>query len=188
VGFWKDLGNTRLPADVENMTSLELSNRSRIVALPGQTGDKLRGFSSPSLILVDEASRVSDDLIYGAIMPMLSVSEGRLIMLSTPFGKRGMFWEAWENGGDLWKRYKVTAYDCDRISKEWLESQRAIVGDWFFKQEALCEFCENVASLFSYDLVQAAVKDFDEIPFDLDLENAGDDAHSDEQDIILDLD
>jgi hypothetical protein len=155
AGYWRDLGKP-VPAEIENVLSLQLSNRSRIVALPGKSGDTLRGFSAPSLILVDEAARVSDELFYGAIMPMLSVSEGRLILLSTPWGKRGIYFEAYENGGDLWRRFKVTAYDCPRISHEWLEEQRKIVGDWFFRQEMLCEFSENEDSYFTFEEISNA--------------------------------
>ena len=159
--YWRDLGKP-VPAEIENVLSLQLANRSRVVALPGKSGDTLRGFSSPSLILVDECSRVSDELFYGAIMPMLSVSKGRLLLLSTPFGKRGVFYEAYENGGDLWRRFKVTAYDCPRISAEWLDEQRKIVGEWFFQQEMMCEFSENVDSYFTFDEIDRA--------FDADVE------------------
>jgi hypothetical protein len=31
---------------------------------------------------------------------MLAVSHGRLIALSTPFGQRGWFWQAWEAEAD----------------------------------------------------------------------------------------
>ena len=58
----------------DNEISLALPNGSRIVGLPG-TEATVRGFSAVSLLLVDEASRVSDEL-YQAIRPMLAVSEG----------------------------------------------------------------------------------------------------------------
>ena len=82
--------------------SLAFPNGSRIVGLPGNEAT-VRGFSAVALMLVDEASRVSDDL-YRAIRPMLAVSDGTLWLMSTPFGKRGFFYEAWANGGDTWER------------------------------------------------------------------------------------
>ena len=69
--------------------TLELSNGSRIIALCGE-GDNFRGFSSPRLCVVDEASIVSDTVL-NALLPMLIVSDGRLIALSTPRGKRDGF-------------------------------------------------------------------------------------------------
>ena len=47
--------------DGQNRCSLVLPNGSRIVGLPSDEG-KVRGFSSVSLLVIDEASRVPDDL------------------------------------------------------------------------------------------------------------------------------
>jgi hypothetical protein len=57
----------RAKGDGDNTISLEFPNQSRIVGLPGNE-TTTRGFSAVSLLLVDEASRVSDDL-YKAIRP-----------------------------------------------------------------------------------------------------------------------
>ena len=126
-------------------TTLEFSNGSRIVALPGSESTT-RGFSSPSLILLDEAAQVSDDLYYAA-RPMLAVSGGRLILLSTPRGKRGIFWRVWEHDAD-WTKVRVTAYECPRITQEFLERERRDIGDWWFAQEYLCEFRQSNDALF----------------------------------------
>jgi hypothetical protein len=75
-----------------------MKNGSRIVSLPSKEAN-IRGFSGVSLIIEDEASRVGDDL-YLAMRPMLAVNQGRLILMSTPWGKRGHFFEAWEHGGE----------------------------------------------------------------------------------------
>ena len=88
---------------------------------------------------------------------MLAVSGGRLILMSTPFGKRGHFFKEWTEGGDTWERIMITAHDCPRISPEFLEEARQALGEWWFKQEYLCEFVETVAQVFSYDQVMAAI-------------------------------
>jgi hypothetical protein len=80
----------------ESALRLELRNGSRIVSLPGDE-TTVRGYSGVRLLVVDEAARVPDDL-YFSIRPMLAVSGGRLVCLSTPFGKRGFFYEAWTEG------------------------------------------------------------------------------------------
>lgn len=59
-----------VPSDAENKLELELTNGSRIVALPGTEGT-IRGYSGARLLVVDEASRVPDAL-YRAIRPMLA--------------------------------------------------------------------------------------------------------------------
>ena len=47
--------------DGDNEMSLLLPNRSRIVGLPGNEVT-VRGFSAVSLMLIDEAARVSDEM------------------------------------------------------------------------------------------------------------------------------
>jgi hypothetical protein len=134
---------------------VELSNGSRVVCLPGRE-DTIRGFSGVSLLLVDEAARVPDAL-YQAVRPMLAVSGGRLVLLSTPFGKRGFFHHEWVDGGAEWARFKVTADQCPRIDPVWLAKERATIGDWWFEQEYRCEFKETTDSVFRYDDITAAL-------------------------------
>jgi hypothetical protein len=88
---------------------------------------------------------------------MLAVSNGRVILLSTPFGKRGFFYDVWANGGADWMRTKITADQCPRIAPEWLEREKEAMPDFWFRQEYLCEFCETLDSVFSYDDIHAAI-------------------------------
>ena len=81
-----------------------------------------------SLLLVDEVSRVPDDL-YLAVRPMLVVSGGAMWLMSTPCGKRGFFWETWERGGPGWEKVRVTAHECKRIRREVLEEERRTMGE-----------------------------------------------------------
>jgi hypothetical protein len=117
---------------------LLLNNASRIVCLPCKE-ETIRGFSGISLLILDEASRVPDDL-YRAVRPMLAVSNGRLICLSTPQGKRGFFYESWAKGGDDWQRIEVPAAKIPRIKPEFLEQERRALGDSCFRQEYCCSF------------------------------------------------
>jgi hypothetical protein len=152
--FYQSFGKTA-PAEAETALRLELANGSRIVSLPGKE-ETIRCYSGVSLLILDEAARVPDDL-YFAVRPMLAVSGGRLIGLSTPFGKRGWFFDTWQNGGPDWTRVKVTAHDCPRIAPAFLEEERAALGDWWYRQEYLCEFVETSDTLFAFDLVTAAL-------------------------------
>jgi hypothetical protein len=138
----------------DNRLSLQLENGSRIVSLPSKEAT-VRGFSGASLIIEDEASRV-DDLLYKTLRPMLAVSGGRLVLMSTPFGKRGHFFEEWMQGPG-WERIEVKATDCPRIPQSFLEEERVSLGEWWFRQEYLCEFVETLDQVFSYDLVMGAI-------------------------------
>lgn len=141
-------------ADVENTLEMELANGSRIVALPGVEGT-IRGYSGVRLLIVDEASRVMDPLM-AAVRPMLAVSGGRLIALSTPWGKRGWWYEAWEKGRG-WEKVKITAEQCPRISAAFLEEERATLGEHFYRSEYLCQFVDTVDQVFSYEHVMGAL-------------------------------
>jgi len=129
----------------DNKLSCTFENKSRIVSLPSSEAT-IRGFSGANLIIEDESARVSDDL-YRAIRPMLAVTNGRLILMSTPFGKRGHFYQEWSEGEE-WEKIQIKADDCPRISKEFLESEKRSLGDWWFKQEYMCEFMDSVDSAF----------------------------------------
>jgi len=143
------------PPEAESALRLELGNGSRIVSLPGRE-QTIRGYSGVALLVIDEAARVLDDLYY-SVRPMLAVSGGRLVAMSTPFGKRGFFFHEWTEGGASWKRVKVTAQDCPRISPAFLAEERAASGDWWYRQEYMCEFVETQDQLFAYDVVMRAV-------------------------------
>jgi hypothetical protein len=143
------------PATTEGQLTLELRNGSEIHALPGKEGT-VRGFAEVDLLIIDEAARVADEL-YASVRPMLAVSGGQLIALSTPFGKRGFFHREWTQGGPEWHRAKVTAFDVPRIPAAWLERERARIGDWWFRQEYGCEFLDTDDQLYATDLVLAAV-------------------------------
>ena len=142
--------------DGDNEISLMLPNRSRIVGLPGKEAT-VRGFSAVGLLLVDEASRVSNDL-YLSLRPMLATSNGTLWLMSTPHGKSGFFWDTWNAGGPVWERFRVPASECPRIRKEFLEEERQTMGDLWFRQEYGCEFVDAVSSVFDSDMVASAVR------------------------------
>jgi hypothetical protein len=154
IGMYRALGGDG-PADVETRRSLELANGSQLHALPGKE-HTIRGFSGVDLLIVDEASRVPDEL-YQAIRPMLAVSGGRLIALSTPWGKRGWWHAAWNDHEAPWYRVRVPATECPRIDPAWLEIERRSLPALVYEAEYLCEFHDTDDQLYASDLVDAAV-------------------------------
>jgi len=151
------LGVTADEFEKENTLGIETTGGSRVVALPGRE-DTIRAFSGVRLILIDEASRALDAL-YHAVRPMLAVSGGRLVLLSTPFGKRGFFHNEWFNGGAAWRRFAIPASMCPRITPEFLaEEQRSLPRD-VFAQEYECKFIEASGSVFDADDLAAMFGD-----------------------------
>jgi Terminase large subunit, T4likevirus-type, N-terminal len=147
---------TTVPIIQESALTLEMANGSRIVSLPG-TEQTVRGYSNVALLVVDEAARVDDDL-YHAIRPMLSVSGGRIVLLSTPAGKRGVFHREYTEGGPDWHRVRITAHQCPRISPAWLAAERGRIGERWFRQEYLCEFVDTEDQVFAYDDIMGALR------------------------------
>jgi hypothetical protein len=134
-------------------TSLQLRNGSRVVSLPA-TPEAIRGFSRPALVIEDEAAWCPDEL-HLALRPMLAASpNGRFILLSTPAGRAGHFYEACHSPN--WRRFKVTAYHCPRITKEFLENELREYGDLYFSREYLCTFSDSEFSFFGSDMIAAA--------------------------------
>jgi hypothetical protein len=143
--------------DGDNAMSLEFPNGSRIVGLPGMDGT-VRGFSAVSMLLIDKASRVEDSM-YKALRPMLAVSDGDLWLMSTPRGRQGFFYEAWEHGGAEWFRVHGPATECPRIRREFLEKERNVMGAFSFRQEYLGEFVDTGTGVFERGMVEAAMDD-----------------------------
>jgi hypothetical protein len=152
AAIYKTLGRP-VPSESENALSLSLENGSRIVSLPGNEAT-IRAYSAVRLLLVDEAARVPDNVI-AAARPMLAVSGGQLIALSTPFGTRGWWYEAWKDGGSTWQRVQIPASECPRISPAFLEEEKRSLGPWFYAQEYECSFMEAVTQAFATEQVEA---------------------------------
>ena len=153
AGLLRQLGEpTR--GDGRNSDSLRLTNGSRLVALPG-VADNIRGFSAVSLLIIDEAAYVSDEL-YHALNPMLAVSGGALWLMSTPNGQSGFFYDVWHRPNSDWHKVQVTAADCPRIRPETLEAQRLELGDAVFRREYMCEFTPAAAQVIPRDLLDRA--------------------------------
>lgn len=142
--------------DIEHETqrSIQFSNGSRVLSLPGRQ-ETVRAYSKVAFLIVDEAAQVPDEL-YKTIRPMLAVSKGKIIAMTTPYGKRGWFYNAWINGKD-WYKVQVTAEDCPRITQEFLDEEMQEIGEWWVKQEYYCEFVDSEDQVFSYDDIEGCI-------------------------------
>lgn len=119
-------------------------------------------------MVVDEASRVDDELMVAATPMLATVPDARLLALSTPAGKRGWWWRAWRDGGGDWARVEVPATAIPRISAEFLATERRTMPAARYRQEYLCEFNEADAAMFAADAVSAAI-DPERAPLDLEV-------------------
>jgi hypothetical protein len=136
-----------------SVLSLRLTNGSRIISLPGKP-ELIRGYSA-NLLIIDEAAWVPD-VLYQAVRPMLSVANGRLVALSTPWGARGWWHGEWV-GPERWLRVKVTAEQCPRITPEFLAEEKRSLPASVYASEYEVEFVDQAEMVFSSDDVRAAL-------------------------------
>jgi hypothetical protein len=127
---------------------IRLVNGGRSLAVPCRE-DTIRGIHNVTLLVIDEAARIPDDF-YGAVTPMLDVlNDGRLCLLSTPFGERGFFWNEWTgNGRQNWVRHKYPWTSCSRLTPEFIEEERQSHGDDWVRQEYELKFMSTTANFF----------------------------------------
>ena len=132
----------------DNKLTLQFSNGSRIISLPG-TQKTVRGFTAPDLIFIDEASEAADEL-FTALFPMFTSNpKGRLILGSTPKGQRGFFHRLWNEGGPEWLKIEKKASENPRLDPAILEEARRTLPQWEFLQEFECQFMQAQDQYFS---------------------------------------
>lgn len=136
-----------------NRLSMELPNGSSIVSIPCAQPDAGRGFS-PHLVILDEAAFAPEEL-FRAITPSLAATQGALHMLSSPNGRQGYFFEAFEGEAkDVFWSQRVHWKDCPRITQEIADMERIALGDLYFRQEFEAEFVTPLGAFFGYSAIQ----------------------------------
>lgn len=144
-------GQPRLKRD--NASEMGLSNGSRVVSLPGSEGG-IRGFSGVKLLILDEAARIEDD-VFASILPMVA-SDGQIVALSTPWGRRGWFYDLHEDRAADWEKHVVTVYESAQYTPERIAEVRAALGSFIFSSDYECTFGDTDSQLFSTESVRAA--------------------------------
>jgi Terminase large subunit, T4likevirus-type, N-terminal len=142
---------------VNNVYGLELKNGSRVLALPG-SDDSIRGLTVDGWIVADEAARLTEDLI-SALRPMRARRpHARFAMLSTAWSRTDPFWTAWASDHPSWIRLRATAEIPGLLDAEYLEQERANMGEHKYGREYLGIPGGAHASPFSWDLYERATR------------------------------
>ncbi|MEM4281492.1 MAG: terminase family protein [Candidatus Caldarchaeum sp.] len=138
--------------------STVLGNGSRIVSLPNNP-DTLRGYRADHAY-VDEAALFRDDFkIKTAVMLTTVARRGRIVLASTPKGKRGWFYEAW-TGGEGWSKHLVSYRQSPHITEADLDGLRKVMTELEWRQEMECEFLDEVNAFIPYEKILACVEDY----------------------------
>ena len=153
VTAYRQLGRP-VASKAESATALEMENGSRVVSLPG-TETTVRSYAA-DLVLVDEAARVSD-AVWDAVRPMVAVTGGRIVLLSTPWEADGFFWRAATGVDGGWVVRVVPADQIPTISPDFLAAELASMGKSVFAREYLCDFAQGGAGLFTLAQLRARI-------------------------------
>jgi len=149
----------KLEVTNESQTMLGFQNGSEIHSLPGNNPDTIRGFS-PTMLIIDEAAFVKDE-VYVAAEPSLAATNGQLILVSTPFGKRGRFYQAFQE--DVFEKYHIKSVNSPLITEEFLEGMKGSKTELEYMQEFEGEFLEEQDTYFGRDLVLSGIAEIEDI-------------------------
>ena len=150
--------NIKTKSDGDNEISLLLPNNSRLVGLPGNK-DTVRGFSGVSLLLVDEAARVSDDLFNSVYPSIAACPTATVWLMSTPNGRQGFFYKYWIDELCHYTKISVDAQACPRIDKTFLAEQRIVLPTRDFEQEYMCQFHDASGAVFSLEVLSRCIRE-----------------------------
>ncbi len=135
-------------------TQIEFPNGARVLALPALAVRSRGG----TVILDEYAFQKYDQDVWDAIAPAADLDPDlRIIIISTPFGARGLFYEIWEDPhgqfGD-WSRHKVTIHDAvaEGFNVD-VDSLRSKYSDNSFAQEFECVFGTDEDQYFGHELL-----------------------------------
>jgi hypothetical protein len=147
---------TDLYKEPPTLTKILLTNGSKIYSLPaGRTGYFIRGFTI-DLLIADEAAYIPE-VVWNSVIPMIAVSRkaknmGYIILLSTPFGKGGYFYNSFTDKD--FKQFHISSEDCIRIPEDFLKKEKQRMSKAEYLQEYKGEFTEEWSQLFPTDLIR----------------------------------
>jgi len=143
----------RLKVTRATRTTITFDNRSEIIALPASE-NQLRGYTA-QMIICDEAAFMPEELITNIIFPMISVTQGYAVFLSTPWGRNHFFYKAFMN--PAYSVHRVKSSENPSITSEFLEEMRLNMTEQAYRLEYEAEFVEAANSFFQQDLIRQCV-------------------------------
>jgi len=135
---------------------INLINGSVIYCLPtGISGYGIRGYTI-DLLIADEAAFVGEE-VWTAVTPMLAITKGDIILLSTPFGKSGYFYRCFSD--DTFTSFHISSEDCPRKNQDFLDQEKKRMSKLQYAQEYLGEFVDELQQFFPTKLIQNSMRE-----------------------------
>jgi phage FluMu gp28-like protein len=149
IGF--DENDYEWSPDVKAL-EVTLPGGSRITALPASP-DTARGFSGS--VLSDEFAFHKDSrAIWQALFPVISAGY-RIIVISTPNGTSGKFYELWTGQDNAWSKHQVDIYQAvaDGLPRNIEELKKGLNDQDAWEVEFECKFREGDSNWITHDLI-----------------------------------
>lgn len=160
--------------DRPTKTKINLTNGTKIWCLPtGISGLGIR-FLTVHRLYVDEASRIPAE-VWTAVTPMMLTTGGNSILLSTPAGKDGYFYDTWMNKDDSFKSYTRFSVNSEQVilnrqicetwhelqknkALEHLQRERSRMSSLEYAQEYCGEFIDELRQFFPTELIKSCME------------------------------
>lgn len=158
----KNLFTAQIDGSKPNNTSqISLKNGSVIKSLPATDG--ARG-ESADIAILDEAAFMEEDVFEKVIEPMITHTGGDMILLSTPNGQRGFFYDIFDpnNTGrhPEYSKYWFPSTICpEETVKAYVEQKRVSADRLTFGQEYLAEFTSSKSSYFKNEHIEKCLSE-----------------------------
>ena len=148
-----------LPSQKESKSEIVIKGpsggkESRIISLPAT--DAARGYTA-DLVIVDEAAFIENgDYIFNQVIePMTQATDGDILLLSTPNGKQGFFYEAFAS--EHWSSYQFPWWANPDNTGVKMERKREMMTAVQFEAEYEAKFTTAQKAYFSYNDIHNAV-------------------------------
>lgn len=133
---------------------ISLTNGTTIYCLPtGLSGYGIRGYTI-HLLIADEAAFIPEE-VWTAVTPMLAITKGSIILISTPFGKGNYFYKCFND--PTFTTFHVSAEDSPRKNQQFLDEEKKRMSVLQYTQEYLGEFIDKLRQFFPTDLIKSVM-------------------------------
>lgn len=165
---WEDLK----PNEKESRAVFKLKNQgkktySRILSLPPT--DAARGYTA-DIVICDEAAfweglgegRDGDYIFHQVVSPTVFATKGKIIVISTPNGQQGFFWDIFNS--KYWSGYQFDWRANPEMTEERYKRETDGIMKLRIDSEYGAEFVSPINAYFTVDEVEYAISNYKIIP------------------------
>ena len=149
------------------VTRMLLVDGTEFLVMP-RSARAIRGWPRLKCAFLDEAAHtglLDDEPIFAAAQSRLANTNGDIIMVSTPAGRRGFFWRSYKaakKGEINFEVYELPYHVAlgRLITGNFITDVKATLGP-LFAQEFECEFMAGSTAVFTPDLIRGAEQEYE---------------------------